>query len=130
MPNCISNPSAVRESGGIMIPALLMRMSIGPSQPAANSLTEARLARSSRRTSVVPGICDAAASPLSVLRTARTTRAPWSASAVAAARPMPLLAPVTMTVLPVISGMEDAEKVVMDNNVGADHNVVKSYFVR
>jgi hypothetical protein len=29
-----------------------------------------------------------------------------------------------------MAGMEAVEKVVMDNNVGADHNVVKSYFVR
>jgi hypothetical protein len=43
---------------------------------------------------------------------------------------MPLLAPVTMTVRPVISGMLEEEKVVMDNNVGAAHNVVKDYFVR
>ena len=130
MPSCISKPSAVRDSGGIMIPALLTRMSMGPSQPSANSRTEARLARSRRRTSVVPDISDAAASPLSVLRTARTTRAPWPASAPAAARPMPLLAPVTMTVLPVMSGMEEVEKVGMGNNVGAVHNVVKSNFVR
>jgi hypothetical protein len=32
--------------------------------------------------------------------------------------------------LPVMSGMEEAEKVVMGNNVVAAHNVVKSYFVR
>jgi hypothetical protein len=49
---------------------------------------------------------------------------------VAAARPMPLLAPVTMTVVPVMSGMLEVEKVVMDNNVDADHNVVKDNFVR
>jgi hypothetical protein len=29
-----------------------------------------------------------------------------------------------------MSGMEEAEKVVIDNNVGVDHNVVKSNFVR
>jgi hypothetical protein len=33
-------------------------------------------------------------------------------------------------VVPVMVGMLDAEKVVMDNNVGADYNVVKSNFVR
>jgi hypothetical protein len=43
---------------------------------------------------------------------------------------MPLLAPVTMIVLPVMSGMEEVEKVDIGNNVVADHNVVKSYFVR
>ena len=47
--------------GGIMIPALLISRSISPSQPAANSLIESRLARSRRRTSVVPVICAAAA---------------------------------------------------------------------
>jgi len=35
-----------------------------------------------------------------------------------------------MTLLPVMSGIEETVKVVMDNNVGADHNVVKSNFVR
>jgi hypothetical protein len=29
-----------------------------------------------------------------------------------------------------MSGMEEVEKVDMDNNVGVDHNVVKSNFVR
>jgi hypothetical protein len=43
---------------------------------------------------------------------------------------MPLLAPVTMTVLPVMSGMEAVVKVGMDNNVVADHNVVKDNFLR
>ena len=43
---------------------------------------------------------------------------------------MPLLPPVTMTVVPVMSGMLEVEKVVMDNNVDADHNVVKDNFVR
>jgi hypothetical protein len=28
-----------------------------------------------------------------------------------------------------MSGSEEVEKVGMDNNVGVDHNVVKSYFV-
>ena len=110
------------------MPALLISRSISPSQPAANARIEARLARSSRRTSVVPGICAAAALPLSVLRTASTTRAPSAASALAAARPMPLLAPVTMTVRPLNVGMSWVEKVVMGNNVVADHNVVKSNF--
>ena len=79
---------------------------------------------------MLPAICAAASRPLSRLRTARTTWAPAAASAVAAARPMPLLAPVTMTVVPVMSGMLEVEKVVMGNNVDADHNVVKSNFVR
>jgi hypothetical protein len=38
------------------------------------------------------------------------------------------LAPVTITLRPVMAGMSCVEKVVMDNNVGADHNVVKSNF--
>src|SRR6476659_196717 len=41
---------------------------------------------------------------------------------------MPLLEPVTITFRPVMAGMSCVEKVVMDNNVGADNNVVKSNF--
>src|ERR1700731_1806695 len=61
----------------------------------------------------------AAAWPFSMLRTASTTFAPAPASAEGAARPMPLLAPVTMTVRPVMSGTWALLEVVMDNNVGA-----------
>ena len=47
----------------------------------------------------------AAASPLAWSRTASTTVAPAPASAAAAAWPMPLLAPVMITVFPARSGM-------------------------
>ena len=50
-------------------------------------------------------IVAAAASPLSRLRTASTTCAPLAARSRAATRPMPLLAPVTITVRPFRSGM-------------------------
>jgi hypothetical protein len=40
---------------------------------------------------------------------------------------MPLLAPVTITVRPDMSGMFCVEKVVTDNIVGDDNNVVKDY---
>ena len=101
MPNCSSKPSAVRDSGGIITPALLISRSMSPSQPAANARTESRLDRSSSRTSVIPVIDVAAVRPFSVFRTASTTRAPLAASALAAARPMPLLEPVTIAVRPV-----------------------------
>jgi hypothetical protein len=104
-PNCDSNPSAVRVSGGAITPALLISRWISAPQAAANSRTDARLARSSARTSVSPGMAAAAAMPFSTLRTASTTLAPAAASARAVACPMPLFAPVTMTVLPVMSGM-------------------------
>jgi len=48
VPNCSSNPSAVRDSGGTMTPALLISRFTSPAQPAANSRMEARSARSSR----------------------------------------------------------------------------------
>ena len=130
VPNCSSKPSAVRERGGTMTPALLTSRSSGPLQPSANSRTDARLARSSRRTSVVPGIAAAAVSPFAVSRTARTTRAPAPANARAAARPMPLLAPVTITLRPVMSGRFWTPKVVMDNNVGSDSNAVNDNIFR
>ena len=105
MPNCSSKPSAVRLSGGIITPALLISRSMSPCQAAAKARTESRLARSSGRTSVVPAMVAAAASPLAWSRTASTTVAPALASAAAAAWPMPLLAPVMITVLPARSGM-------------------------
>ena len=43
---------------------------------------------------------------------------------------MPLLAPVTITVRPVMSGMSEVEKVVMDNNVDDDHKDVNVNIVR
>jgi hypothetical protein len=127
VPNFDSNPSVVRVSDGAETPALLISRSIGPSQPAANARTESRLARSSARTSVTPGVAAAAALPFSVLRTAKTTRAPVAASAWAAAWPMPLLAPVTIAVVPVRSGMSATVKVVIGNNVDRGYFVVNDY---
>ena len=48
----------------------------------------------------------------------------------AAARPMPLLAPVTIAVRPVMSGKSEVLEVVMDNNVDADHNDVNVNILR
>jgi hypothetical protein len=62
-----------------------------------------------------------------VLRTASTTRAPAPARADAAARPMPLLAPVTIAVRPAMSGREVELEVVMPNNVGDDNKDVNDY---
>src|SRR5271156_461483 len=113
-----------------MTPALLMRMSMSSLQPSANSCTDARLARSSCRTSTAPGMAAAAALPLSVSRTARTTCAPAPASIEAAARPMPLLAPVTTTVRSLMSGRWALLEVVMGNNVVHDNNAVNVYLLR
>ena len=129
MPNCSSKPSAVRESGGTITPALLISRSMAPSQPAANARTEARSARSSGRTSA-PGMPAAAAAPLAVSRTASTTRAPAPASAWAAARPIPELAPVTIAVRPERSGRSVVLHVVMDNNVDTENNAVNDNFIR
>ncbi len=130
MPNCSSKPSAVRLSGGTITPALLISRSISPSQPEAKSRTEARLARSSWRTSVSPGIASAAARPFSIERTPSTTRAPAPAIAEAAARPMPLFAPVTIAVRPVRSGREVEPEVVMASNVVDDNKDVNDYINR
>ena len=43
---------------------------------------------------------------------------------------MPLLAPVTITVRPAMSGMMEVLEVVMGNNVDDDNNDVNDYFVR
>jgi hypothetical protein len=43
---------------------------------------------------------------------------------------MPLLAPVTMTVRPVMSGIWALLEVVMDNNVDYDNNGVNDNFIR
>src|SRR4051794_4733188 len=99
-----SNPSFVRRSGTAITPALLTRTSRSPSQASAKACTEARSARSSPRTSVLPGIEAAASRPRVRSRTASTTCAPARPRARAAARPMPLLAPVTTKVRPRWSG--------------------------
>ncbi|CPB67500.1 Uncharacterised protein [Mycobacterium tuberculosis] len=55
----------------------------------------------------------AACLPLSRLRTASTTCAPWAASAAAVSNPSPVLAPVMTAVRPVWSGMSAAVHLVM-----------------
>src|SRR5580693_2487140 len=70
----------------------------------------------------------AAARPFSVSRTASVTWAPAPDRARAAARPIPLLAPVMITVRPVMSGRSWAEaKVVISNNVVDDNNAVNAH---
>ena len=76
---------------------------MGPAQAAANARTGAGLARSRLPDLGLPDISVAAALPLSMF-VRRGRRGPSSARAVAAARPMPLLAPVTITVRPVMLG--------------------------
>ena len=129
VPNWSSKPSTVRDSGGTITPALLISRSTSPCQSAANARMEPRLARSSGRTSA-PGMPAAAASPFVVSRTARTTCAPAPASARAAARPMPELAPVMIAVRPVRSGRSAVLHVVMGNNVDAENNVVNDNSTR
>ena len=97
---------------------------MGPCQPAPNARTESRLARSSARTSVSPWVASAAARPFAMSRTANTTRAPAPARARAVANPMPLLAPVTITVRPLMSGTSAISNVVIAYNVGGVHNAV------
>ena len=104
VPICNSKPSTVRLSGVLITPALLINMLSSPCQLSAKARTEARSARSSRRTSQSPGTDSAAAAPLARSRTAKTTRAPASASARAVGSPIPLLAPVTTTMRPRCGG--------------------------
>ena len=113
MPNCISNPSAVRASGTAITPALFISTSsrsTDPSTSAAALRTDPRSARS-RLTVVGAGpVATAAtrsraASARSGFRQAISTVAPRRASASAEASPSPLLAPVISTVRPVWSGM-------------------------
>jgi hypothetical protein len=67
--------------------------------------------------------------PFSVLRTASTTRAPDAASALAVASPVPLLAPVTIAVLPPRLGISAVVKVVIANNVVAGYYDVNDNIV-
>src|SRR5262249_42865731 len=69
-----------------------------------------------------------AAFPFPVLRTASTTRALAPASARAVASPMPLLAPVTIAVLPAMPGMSAVVIVAIANNVVIDYYVVNVNF--
>jgi hypothetical protein len=96
-----------------MTPALLIRRSspwCEERKRSANDCTEERLPRSSWDNSTPrPGAADAisfsAASPFWMSRQASTTLAPARASSRAATSPMPLLAPVTIAVRPVWSGI-------------------------
>src|SRR5258705_6224900 len=106
--NCSSKPSTVRASGTCMMPALLIRTSMGPCHDDAKACTDDRELRSSSRTSVSPAMASATACPLAGLRTASTTWAPARATASAVALPSPVVAPVTMNVLPVKSGRSAA----------------------
>ena len=108
MANCISQPCGVRISGDAITPALLTRMSSGPSQPAASTATDTWSARSSGATytSLLPVaamMSSAVRFPASVLRTASVTSAPAPASALAVSIPMPDAPPVTRARLPVRS---------------------------
>ena len=91
-----------------MMPALLIRTSMGSCHDDAKARTDDRELRSSSRTSVSAAMPFATARPLAGLRTASTTCAPAWASASAVALPSPLVAPVTMNVLPVKSGRSAA----------------------
>src|SRR6476661_1737261 len=103
-----------------MMPALLTSTSTA-STPSANARTEARLCRSSLRTSTSPVMPAAAASPLPVLRQARITLAPTRASSRAVTSPRPLLAPVTITVRPANEGRSAAVHPVMADTLAAGH---------
>ena len=132
VPNCISKPSLVVASGMFITPALLISRSRSPCHDSANSRTEARSARSRRRTSTVPlapWTVRAAASPRFRSRTASTTCAPARARASTVAIPSPLLAPVTTAVRPVWSTMSLAFHfclVAMSSNVGVANNAVNA----
>src|ERR1700733_3608664 len=108
VPNWSSKPSGVRVSGTCMMPALLIRTSMGSCHDDAKARTDDRELRSSSRTSVSLAMPFATARPLAGLRTASTTCAPAWASASAVALPSPLVAPVTMNVLPAKSGRSAA----------------------
>ncbi len=100
VPICISKPSTVARFGTAITPALFTSTATSPSMLSAKPRTEDRSARSSRRTSVSPGIDAAATCPLAVSRQARMTLAPARASSRAVTAPMPLFAPVTTTLRP------------------------------
>ena len=110
--HCRSCPSPVRSYGIAMTPALLTRrLRLFPwafSTRRAAARTDARSARSISSSTADPPeapaaaacsrTCATAASPRSRDRHPRTTRAPRLASALAASRPVPLLAPVMSAV--------------------------------
>lgn len=103
VPSVISKPSTVSVRRSVRAPALLIRMSTGASIRSAKARNDDRSARSSFSTAVDPPIWAARSFPSSVLRTARITSAPALARARAVPSPTPLVAPVTITRLPVRS---------------------------
>lgn len=113
VPICISKPSTVSRRGMAMTPALFTstsRRGWSRRNRSAKARTEPRFATSSSATSTRdPALADriraAAASPFSRFLHASTTWPPREASARAASKPMPLLAPVTMKIRPARSGM-------------------------
>src|SRR4029077_12516234 len=114
VPNWSSKPSCVSRRGGAITPALLTsrsRLSCAEANSPANARTDARLARSSGRSSseasaeAVRCTSCSAFSPLTVSRQASATFAPLRASSRAVESPRPLLAPVTIAVRPVWSGI-------------------------
>lgn len=108
VPNCISKPSRVVCLGVYITPALLISRSMRSSRDrsaAAAVRTESSEVRSSACTVTSPVMRAAACSPFSTLRTASTTDAPRSASALAVSYPSPVLAPVTTATRPRWSGM-------------------------
>ena len=122
MPNCRSKPSTVVARTGCMpSPALLSRMSTCATADAVRSTKAWMLARSAMSitdTSTRASGCSRrmrprVASPRRSSRTARTTCAPFAASAEAACAPIPLLAPVTTAVRPCRFGMSRADQVVI-----------------
>src|SRR5215213_4960993 len=109
-----------------MIPALFTRTSTGCCHFSANSRTDVRLARSRGQTSTSPCISAAARRPRSSSRTAKITRAPLVASAAAVTRPIPLLAPVTITVRPDCGGIRSAVHLVTTVNLVGGHWPLRS----
>src|SRR5581483_4784444 len=107
-----------------MIPALLTRISSGPSQLLTNARTECRSDKSSCLTWIcwLPVVClifSAVCVPASILRTASITSAPDCARARAVSTPMPLEPPVTSARFPrkCIPSMTSIAVVVAPNGV-------------
>jgi hypothetical protein len=107
-----------------MMPALLIRMSIGRPSAASSSPSALTLARDARSSCLMvnfaPGtalrISSTAASPLVRLRIAMTTSAPAAANRVVRPRPRPELEPVTTASLPDKSGTVTASSRVTGNS--------------
>ena len=115
VPNWSSKPSLVRDSGGIITPALLMSRSMGCAcqsrREGAHRVEAGQVEQRGPPAGPGPGRVRRrpCCSPLAASRTARPP-ARRGGERPRAARPMPLLAPVTITVLPVRSGRPAVEK--------------------